>query len=191
MLASLSQAVNDVPLVPGKEYQILALSFDAEDTPETAGKAKENYFKLITKKFPHEEWKFVTGRQKEIDLMMNALGYRLKKTGPKMFIHPNVLIIIAPDGQIIRYLYGMNFLPFDIGMALTEAAKGTPHISIRRILTYCFDYDSKSKTYVFKSFRIAALSILLLLTVFLFFLLRKGKKDSRSENRISLKGKEK
>jgi len=191
MLASLSQAVNGVPLTPGKEYQILALSFDAEDTPEVAGQAKENYFKLLTKEFPREEWKFLTGRQKEIDLMMNALGYRLKKTGPKMFIHPNVLIVIAPDGQIIRYLYGMRFLPFDIGMALTEAAKGTPHMSIRRILTYCFDYDSKSKTYVFKSFRITAISIILVLAVFLFFLLRKSKKNSGSGNRISPQGREK
>jgi len=191
MLASLSQAVNDVPLAPGKDYQILALSFDAEDTPEVARQAKKNYFKLLTKKFPREEWRFLTGRQKEIDSMMNALGYRLKKTGPKMFIHPNVLIVIAPDGQIIRYLYGMKFLPFDIGMALTEAAKGTPHMSIRRILTYCFNYDSKSKTYVFKSFQITAISIILVLAVFLFFLLRKSKKDSGSENRISPQGRKK
>ncbi|MBW1897835.1 MAG: SCO family protein [Deltaproteobacteria bacterium] len=191
MLASLSQAVNDVPLVPGEDYQILALSFDAEDTPEVARQAKENYFKLITKKFPRGKWRFATGRQKEIDSMMNALGYRLKKTGPRMFIHPNVLIVIAPGGQIIRYLYGMRFLPFDIGMALTEAAKGTPHMSVRRILSYCFDYDSKSKTYVFKSFRIAAISIILLLAVFLFFLLRKSRKISRSENKISPQGREK
>ena len=112
---------------------------------------------------------------KEIHALLNDLGYRYQQTGSHAFIHPNVLITVAPDGKIIRYLYGLRFLPFDIGMALAEAEKGTPQMSVRRILTYCFDYDSESKTYVFKSFRITAISIIAVLSVFLLFLLRKGK----------------
>jgi protein SCO1/2 len=177
MLANLAQAINDIPLEPGKEYQLIALSFDAEDTPAVALQAKENYFRLIKKDFSREQWKFLTGDKNQVDAVLNSLGYRYQQTGSHAFIHPNVLITIAPDGKIIRYLYGLRFLPFDIGMALAEAEKGTPQMSVRRLLTYCFDYDSKSKTYVFKSFRITAISIILVLAVFLFFLLRKGKKQ--------------
>ena len=175
MLASLASAINDVPLTPGENYQVLAISFDAQETPELAGEAKKNYLKQIEKNFPEDQWKFLTGDQKEIDGLLHGLGYRLKKTGPHMFIHPNVMVVLSPDGKIIRYLYGVYFLPFDIGMALTEASEGTPQLSIRRVLTYCFDYDSKKKTYVFKAFRIVAVTIVSVLAVFLFFLLRKGR----------------
>jgi len=175
MLASLASAINDLPLTPGENYQVLAISFDEQETPELAREAKKNYLKLIQKDFPEDQWKFLTGDRKSIHGLLHGLGYRLKKTGPHMFIHPNVMVVLSPAGKIIRYLYGIYFLPFDIGMALTEASKGTPQLSIRRVLTYCFDYDSEKKTYVFKAFRIVAVTIILVLAVFLFFLLRKGK----------------
>ncbi|MGD2151437.1 MAG: SCO family protein [Desulfobacterales bacterium] len=175
MLASLASAINDVPLTPGENYQVLAISFDEQETPELAREAKKNYLKLIQKDFPEDQWKFLTGDRKAIHGLLHGLGYRLKKTGPHMFIHPNVMVVLSPAGKVIRYLYGIYFLPFDIGMALTEASKETPQLSIRRVLTYCFDYDPKKKTYVFKAFRIVAVTIILVLAVFLFFLLRKGK----------------
>jgi protein SCO1 len=175
MLASLASAINQVPLTPGENYQVLAISFDAQETPELAREAKKNYLKLIEKDFPEDQWKFLTGDRKAIHGLLHGLGYGLKKTGPHMFIHPNVLVVLSPAGKVIRYLYGVYFLPFDIGMALTEASRETPQLSIRRMLTYCFDYDPKKKTYVFKAFRIVAGTIILVLAVFLFFLLRKGK----------------
>jgi protein SCO1/2 len=173
MLASLASAINKVPLIPGKNYQVLAISFDDQETPELAREAKKNYLKLIEKNFPEDQWKFLTGDRQAIHELLNGLGYGLKKTGPHMFVHPNVLVVLSPTGKVIRYLYGVYFLPFDIGMALTEASKETPQLSIRRVLTYCFDYDPKKKTYVFKAFRIVAVTIILVLAVFLFFLLRK------------------
>lgn len=174
MLANLASAVNKVPLTPGKAYQMLAVSFDADETPELANEAKKNYWPIIEKDFPKDQWLFLTGAKDQIDILLQDLGYRLKKTGEHTFIHPNVLIVVSPKGKIIRYLYGVYFLPFDIGMALTEASRGTPQLSIRKVLTYCFDYDSEKKTYVFKAFRVVAVTILFFLAVFMYFLLRKG-----------------
>jgi protein SCO1/2 len=115
----------------------------------------------------------LTSGEESIRSLTDALGFKFKRTGPHMFIHPNVLIALAPDGTIIRYLYGPRFLPFDIGMALTEAAKGTPGLSIRKLLTYCFDYDPESKSYVVRSFRFLALGIVVLLGILFFFVVRK------------------
>jgi protein SCO1/2 len=58
-------------------------------------------------------------------------------------------------------------------MALTEAARGTPGLSIRKLLTYCFDYDPESKSYMLRSFRLLALGILAALGIFFFLLVRK------------------
>lgn len=174
MLGSLASALNDVPLEPGREYQVLAVSFDAEETPSLARTSKTNYMRILQKDFPGRYWRFLTGEQKQIDALLGTLGYRVKKTGPHQFVHPNVLITLAPDGKIIRYLYGLSFLPFDIGMALTEADKGNPQISVRRVLTYCFDYDPSKKTYVFHSFRMVALGIILVMVLLLIVFIRRG-----------------
>ncbi len=176
LLANLAASLNDYNSGPGDDYHVIALSFDEAETPAIALEAKANYFKILQKGFPEEKWKFLTGDAANIQAITAAIGFQYKKTGPHLFAHPNVLVAIAHDGKIIRYLYGPNFLPFDIGMALAEAVKGEPGISIKRILALCFDYDSKSKRYVFRTFRILGAAIVILLVAFFFFVLRKGNK---------------
>jgi len=173
MLANLANAINDVPLEFGRNYGVIAFSFDAEDGPDVARESKGNFTKILDQELPREEWRFLTGGEESIRSLTDALGFNFKRTGPHMFIHPNVMIALAPDGTIIRYLYGPRFLPFDVGMALTEAAKGTPGLSIRKLLTYCFDYDPESKTYMVRSFRLLALGTLALLGILFFFIVRK------------------
>jgi protein SCO1/2 len=176
LLANLAASLNDYNSDPGKDYHVIAFSFDEAETSGIALEAKANYFKILTKDFPEDKWKFLTGDAASIKAVTTAIGFQFKKTGPHLFAHPNVLVAIAGDGKIIRYLYGPNFLAFDIGMALAEAEKGEPGISINKILTLCFDYDLKSKRYVFKTFRILGAVIVILLVAFFFFVLRKGNK---------------
>jgi protein SCO1/2 len=162
-----------VTLELGRHYGVIAFSFDEEDGPDVARESKGNFTKILKQELPREEWRFLTGEEESIRSLTDALGFKFKRIGPQMFIHPNVMIALAPDGTIIRYLYGPRFLPFDIGMALTEAAKGTPGLSIRRLLTYCFDYDPESKSYMVRSFRLLALGIVALLGILFFFIVRK------------------
>jgi protein SCO1/2 len=178
MLANLAQAINKVPLELGNDYAVLAISFDEEEGSKLAHKAKGNYMKILRKGLPPEEWSFLTGSKESIHSFTDAIGFRFKRTGKHLFIHPNVLVALAPDGTIIRYLYGPRFLAFDIGMALTEAAKGTPGLSIRRLLTYCFDYDAEKRSYIFRSFRFLAVGILGAVLLFIVFVLRRGQSRS-------------
>lgn len=173
MLANLANAINDVPLEFGEDYGVIAFSFDEEDGSAVAKASKGNYSKILEEGLPAEEWRFLTGDEQNIAALTGSLGFNFKRTGERLFIHPNVMIALAPDGTIIRYLYGPRFLPFDVGMALTEAAKGTPGLSIRRLLTYCFDYDPESKSYMVRSFRLLALGIVVLLGILFFFIVRK------------------
>jgi protein SCO1/2 len=173
MLANLAQATHKVPLDLGEDYAILAVSFDEEEEPPLALAAKRNFTKIARSGLAPEDWRFLTGEAGAIRSLTDSIGFRFKRTGDHLFIHPNVLVALAPDGTIIRYLYGPRFLPFDIGMALTEAAKGTPGLSIRRLLTYCFDYDPERKSYMLRSFRLLALGILAALGIFFFLLVRK------------------
>ncbi len=176
MLSNLATGINQIPLELGQAYRVLALSFDEEEGTEIALEAKENYTKILKTHLPTDAWSFLTGEREAIEAFTDAIGFRFKKTGPHAFIHPNVLVVLAPDGTIIRYLYGPRFLAFDMGMALTEAARGTPGLSVRKLLTYCFDYDPDSGSYVFTSLRIVALAIMVALAGLFIFVLRKKPK---------------
>ena len=174
MMANLASIVKDITFTPGKAYRIITVSFDHEETPTMAANAKANYMNLVGADFPRQEWNYLTGKIPEIHALTSAVGFHFKRLEAHNFVHPNVLIALGADGRVIRYLYGTEYLPFDVSMAITEASKGTPSISIKKLLTYCFDYDPKGKTYVFKMFRVFGLVLIFGLAIFLFFLFRKG-----------------
>lgn len=173
MLGNLAVSLGKVPLRPGRDYRVLALGIDETEAPPLALEAKARYRPLLPKGFAENDWKFLTGEAASIKRFAEAAGYRFKRTGKHEFSHPSVLLVLARDGTIIRYIYGPDFLAFDLGMALTEAAKGTPSLPIRKILSYCFAYDAESKTYTFRAAQILALSIFGLMGAGLYFLLRK------------------
>ena len=177
MLGDLASSLNDVSLTPGKDYNVLALSIDAEDTPAIARRTRDNYSRILKKDFPPGSWRYLTGTGTNILLLTDSLGFKFVKTAPHTFVHPNALIVLGKDGTVIRYLYGPLFLPFDISMALTEAERGTPSLSIRKVASYCFTYDPKKKTYGFSAVRYIGAGVLVILGIILFLVLRK--KESR------------
>lgn len=179
MLGNLAESLGKIPLQPGKDFRIIAFSFNHDETPEDARRSKENYARLLPEDFPLQEWKYLTGDADSIRAFTDAIGFRFKQLARHDFVHPNMLLAVSPEGSIIRYLYGLSWLPFDMGMALTEASRGMPSLSVRRLLTYCFSYEPEKKTYTFRAVRFIALGIVLVMGIFLFFLLR-GRKPGES-----------
>ena len=173
--SSLAASLPQVNLVPGKDYRVLVVSFDDSDAPAVAARKKQNYLAAMDFKFPADSLRYLTGDAASIKRFMDSLGFPFIRVGPGNFSHPLGLIILAPGGKIVRYLYGQGFLPFDLTMALSEAAKGQSGLSIKRVLAYCFSYDPEARGYVFNIMRIAGITILFGAGVFLFILLRGGK----------------
>jgi protein SCO1/2 len=83
-------------------------------------------------------------------------------------VHPTGLIALGADGKIIRYLRGIDFMPFDIKITMVEAAKGKIGPSINRLLAICYGFDSKGNQFVFNVTRVSAIVILFI--VILIFL---------------------
>lgn len=185
MLSSLANSIPDVPYQLGKDYQVIAFSFNDEEGPDIAKKAKTDYMRRLESQanlsgnrlnsdIPlADAWTYLVGNNTAIHELTESLGFKFRKTGTHSFVHPNVLIVCDQNGRIIRYLYGVHFLPFDIGMAISEAQSGTPSISVRKVINYCFSYDPKEKRYVFHTFRVAAIAVLFFLGLFYVFFLRK------------------
>jgi protein SCO1/2 len=164
---------------PGKDFQVIALSFDDKDTPAIARDKKRNYIKAIGRPFPEYAWAFLTGTESNINKFANAVGFKYQRDGVHVFSHPVTLIIVGQDGKIIRYLEGVNFLPFEVTMALTEAATGQVGSPARKVLMYCFSYDPLKKTYVFNILKVTGTVMAVFLGSFFIYLMTSTKKKRK------------
>jgi protein SCO1/2 len=156
---------------PGKDFQVIALSFDDKDSPAIARDKKRNYIKAIGRPFPENAWTFLTGNESNIKKFTESVGFRFQRDGAHDFSHPVVLVVVAPGGKIVRYIEGVNFLPFEVTMALTEAASGQVGSPARKVLMYCFSYDPLKKTYVFNILKVTGTVMLLFMGSFFTYLM--------------------
>ena len=91
------------------------------------------------------------------------------------------MIILSPDGKITRYMYGTDFLPFDLKMALLEASEGRVGPTLSKVLRFCFSYDPKGRKYVFNTLKITGIVTLLFALSLILFLVFKGKRQPIQE----------
>ncbi|HPR64486.1 MAG TPA: SCO family protein [Thermoanaerobaculia bacterium] len=175
-----SDVFDKVTLEPGKDFQLVTISFDPKDTPDLAEKKKANYLKTFTRPFPPEGWRFLTGTEENIHRVTDAVGFYYKKDGDN-YLHAAALIALSPDGKIVRYIYGISFLPFDMKMAITEASEGRVGPTISRVLLFCFSYDPKGKTYVFNVLKVTGSLTMVFGAMFVIWLIVTTRRHRKKE----------
>lgn len=163
---------------PGQDYSVITISFDEKNSPAEAFQKKKDYVKAIQRPFPRDTWRFLTGDLENIRKLTASVGFKFQRQG-EGFQHPAALIVLSPKGRVTRYLYGATFLPFDVLMALSEAAAGRTGPAIPKALLFCYRYDPASKTYVFNVLKVTGAVTLLSATAFILYLTSSYKKISR------------
>lgn len=171
-LANLATALKDLSFQPGKDYRVIALSFNDVEDFEVASHAKSNYLKIVGEDFPPSEWLFLTGDKDNIKSVTDSLGFRFQKMDDTTFIHPSALMTVSAEGRIIRYVYG-SFLAGDIDMALFDAQRGTPSLSVKRLLAFCFNYDPDSNKSIFQTVKMVVVGLFIVILSFVFFFKKK------------------
>ncbi|MFN8627803.1 MAG: SCO family protein [Candidatus Binatia bacterium] len=179
-LNDLVRTLNQVPIEPGKDFQVITVSFDSTDTPEIAAGKRTNYLRLLQRPFPPAAWRFLTGDDASIEALAAAVGFGFKKDRDQ-FIHPGALIVLSPEGKVTRYMYGITYLPADLQMAVREAAGGLARPSISKALSFCFSYDPSGRRYVVNFTRIAGAISLLLVAGFAAVTLLTGRARGGTE----------
>jgi len=179
LLDGVSDVIEKTDMELGKDYQVLTISFNFNDTPERAALKKKNFLRTRSKSHA-KDWIYLTGDSLSIYTICNAAGFKFKKVGLD-YIHPAVITILSPEGKITRYLYGTHFLPFDLKMAIIEAQKGLERPTINRVLEFCFNFDPQGKKYVLDITRIIGIIILFFATVLLIILLFKSRNKSKTK----------
>lgn len=175
MQSELAWTIDKLQLEPGKDFQVISISFDHKETPAVSAKWKKNYLQTIKRKFDVSNWLFLTGDSLTIQKLTQACGFYFKPAD-KQFVHAATLVAISPLGKISRYLFGTDFNPFDVKMALLEAESGKTNPTISKVLQYCFSYDPKGRQYTLNITRIIGTIMLLGIGIFASVLIFKKKK---------------
>jgi len=179
---SFAQILPDVALKPGEEIQVVSITFDPRENHMDAARAKKTYLAAAQGKFPAKDWTFLAsdGDAASIDKWLDSIGYTVKREGG-LYAHPVAVVAIAPGGKVVRYLYGSSFLPFDITMAGTEAATGKVGLSIKRMLSFCYNYDPQGRRYVFSILRVSGFAIVGFVGFFILYLVLSGRKHRKQK----------
>jgi protein SCO1/2 len=165
LLNGLGSVVERTGLAPGKDYRVLAVSFDDRDDPPLAAAKKANYLASLSTGFPPDAWRFLTGDAAETRRLADAVGFGFEKVGED-FVHPAVLTVLAPGGKVTRYLYGVSFLPFDLKMAVAEASEGRAVPTASRVLQLCYAWDPGSRRYDLVVTRLLGIATLAAVAIF-------------------------
>lgn len=170
VLASLTSTLDEVSETPGQDFNVATVSFDPADNPTIALKKKEQYWGLLRRSFPANDWRFLTGDSVNIPRLANAMGFYYMRDKYMKFTHPTALIIVDKNGKIIRYIKGSSFAPVDLKMAIMQAKAGTPEQIISSVIAVCFSRDPSGQHLVFNIMQVVGVGTLVFIAGFIIFL---------------------
>lgn len=147
-LTALVKGLKEVEWGINQDYQIVTVSLDPTEAPETTQRTAKRYLAQYGRAGAAPGWHFLTGTEQSVKAYADALGltyqYDEKR---KEYAHPAALVLASPSGAITRYLYGIDFAPKTLRLGLVEASEGKIGSTIDKLVLYCFHYDSSEGRY--------------------------------------------
>ncbi len=182
ILNGMVRAAKVLTFTPGKDYDVLAISFDAREGPKEALAKKAIYMKDYGHPETAAGWHFLTGDQNSIKRVTDAVGFRYKwDVYTATFAHASAIYVITPEGKLSKYFYGIEYSPKDMRLGLVEASQNKIGNTVDQILLFCYHFDPTSAKYTFLAMDIlrgAGAATVLMLGGFVLIMLRR---DSRQK----------
>lgn len=147
-LNGLVDGMKELPLSIGEEFEVVTVSLDPLETTTLARKTKQRYLSAYGREGAGEGWHFLTGKQSAIRALADTIGfgYRYVETR-KEYAHTAATFVLAPEGTLSRYLYGVIYEPKTLRLSLVEASEGKIGSTIDRLILFCFHYDATEGRY--------------------------------------------
>ncbi|HTM29996.1 MAG TPA: SCO family protein [Vicinamibacterales bacterium] len=152
-----SQVLNGVTsaLVPlnetaGRDFELVAVSFDPRDTPIAAAAKKKSYVDRYQRAGAERGFHFLTGSEASVKALTEAAGFKYAwDEQTQQFAHASGFVVATPQGRLSRYFFGIEYAPRDLRFALIESSAGRIGSIVDQVLLYCYHYDPKSGSYSF------------------------------------------
>jgi protein SCO1/2 len=163
---------------PGRDYDVVFISFDDRDTPGVAALKKEAALKQFRRPETASGWHFLTGQKDAILAATQAANFTFNfDTRTNLFAHASGILLLTPEGRISRYFYGVEFPSRDLRLGLVDASEGRIGTPVDHVLLFCFQYDPATARYSATILRIMRLGGVLTILGLVFGILIFRRRD--------------
>lgn len=177
VLNGVLRSVKSLNLTAGRDFQIVAVSFDPRETPEMARAKKATYVKEYGHGGGERGWHFLTGPDASSRGLANAVGFRYAYDPvTNQYAHGSAIMLLTPEGKVSKYFYGIEYPQRDLRLGLVEASGGRIGSAIDQVMLYCYHYDPSNGKYgmvIMNVLRVAGILTVGVLGLFMFVMFRR------------------
>lgn len=185
ILDALTGTLMALSFSPGKEFEVVTVSFDARERPELAAAKKSTYLKRYNRGGAERGWHFLTGSQESIDRLTRAVGFNyVWDERSQQFAHASAIMVATPDGKLSHYFYGVEYSPKDLRLAVVEASSEKVGSPVDQLVLYCYHYDPATGKYgpvIMNIMRVAGVVTVVCVAGLVFALHRRRRRDEGRE----------
>jgi protein SCO1/2 len=171
----------------GKEFDVVAVSFNPKEGPGLASQKKAAYLERYARPQTADGWHFLTGTAESIQRLTESVGFRYAyDENIGQFAHGAAFEVLTPKGAIARYFYGIEFSPRDIRFGLIQASEERIGSPVDDFLLLCYHYDpstGKYATSILALVRLGGIATILAFATFLTVSLRREHAEAALTNR--------
>ncbi|HVS15153.1 MAG TPA: SCO family protein [Thermoanaerobaculia bacterium] len=167
-------------LTPGRDFEVVAVSFDPTETPADAASSRSAALERYRRAEGNAGFHFLTGPEDRVAGLMDQLGMRYQldpETG--LYKHAGGIVLLTPEGRISRYFFGIDYPAKDLRLGLVEASGGQIGSVIDQVLLFCFRYDpviGKYSAVTMNIIRLAGVATVLALGFFVTLMLLRDRR---------------
>lgn len=182
-LEGLAKSLKGFSLVPGRDFEVVTVSFHPGEGPALARGKKDSLVRAYGRPGAEEGWHFLTGSEEQIRRVTEAVGFRYRwDEAQKQYAHATGVVLLTPQGTVSRYFFGVEYAPKELRLGLSEASAGKVGGVTAQLLLLCYKYDpaiGKYTTTVWALLRVLGTAVALALAAFVLLALRREKIRSR------------
>jgi len=180
-LSSLSATLGVLSEDPGDDFEVVSISIDPRETPALALEKKTHYVERSGKPAIAKGWHYLTGTEANITRLTRAAGFRYAwDESTNQYAHPAGIVVATSHGKVSRYLFGIDYGPRDLRLALLDASEDKISSPLKKALLYCYHYDLTTGRYslaIMRVVRLAGVATVLALGTLIFVWTRRERRQ--------------
>lgn len=180
ILDGLVSSLDILTFTPGNEYEVVVVSFDPREDHVVASAKKRNYMTQFGRPGTEAAFHFLTGEPASIDALTQAVGFSYVYDAEKdEFAHASGITVVTSEGRISRYLFGIEYPPKDLRLALVESAQMRIGSAVDQLLLFCYNYDPTTGKYGAATMRLVQAGGAVTVLALLLFIVLARRRDQQ------------
>ncbi len=145
--AGVAHAVAKSGFVPGRDFNVILVSIDPDETPKIAA-TTQRHDAAAHPAANVARWRYLTGSEVAIEHVSQSIGFRYYYDARNhQYDHDAGVVLLTPGGTITQYLFGVEFAPQTLRLALVSASQGRIGNLVDHFLLLCCNYDPSTGRY--------------------------------------------